>query len=120
MINEKILKKDIYSTKEVKTNKTWNDKPVYRRVFMYNNIALNSSTQLDAVIDNLDFIFKADFYYKLSQSEIRPFPTLASNGTSLLQARWSGNKIQFTGSDSWTAGSNRYVIAIIEYTKTTD
>ena len=117
--------RDVYSTSEVKTDKIWIDgKHIYRKVFTYTNIGISKDVTLQATIAN-DInsisVIRFDFYFKLGgNDELRPFPTLASNGTALLQARWNNNKILFTGTDSWGAQTNRTLIAIIEYTKTTD
>lgn len=121
-INDSLIKFE-YSTEERPTHKIWIDgKRIYEKTFIYHGVAISKDISLDAkVTDDLSKINTIDFNcrYKLgTKGEIRPFPTLASNGTALLQARWDENKIKFTGSDNWGGFDDRYLIATLEYTKT--
>ena len=111
-----------YSTDEIKTGKKWIDgKNIYRKVFSYNNVDLNNSTTLNAIIDNnISNITVTDFksYYRDDDiPSFRPFPSIGTNNTSILDAHWENNKILFRGQDTWSPNVNRYFIAIIEYTK---
>lgn len=107
-----------YSTSEINTGKIWIDgKLIYRKVFIYNNTAISSSTSLSAPISGYDSLIKTDFYFREETNIMRPFPTIASGGQPL-GARWQNNNIQFSGTDSWSAKTTRYIIGIIEYTKT--
>lgn len=115
-----------YSTSEVDTGKKWIDgKPIYRKVFTYSNVAIANNTSLEAIITSdptkIDIV-KMEGVFKHATGtnrETRPFPTIAGDGKPL-QIRWSNNYIKFSGTDTWSSGSDRDIYVIIEYTKSTD
>ena len=124
-INE-LVDSEVYSSTETKTNKVWIDgKPIYRKVFTYSNVAITNNTSLEAIITSdptkIDIV-KMEGIFKHATGtnrETRPFPTIASDGKPL-QIRWSNNYIKFSGTDTWSSGSDRDIYVIIEYTKSTD
>lgn len=111
--------KEVYSTDEVKTNKTWiNNKPIYRKVIanevdMTNGseISLSSISNMDNLVSiqskevkaSDNFVFYNN-YYDSSTNKFNLFHYISRNSLYL----YAGSSIHYT------------TTVIIEYTKTTD
>lgn len=140
-LEAKIDSGEIYSTNEIKTNKTYiddnnNEKPVYRKTVIYtlpNDIAYsgNSSITFSHNIENFDFCVEAKGFwqsnYYVQNNIIGILPYLGSrlvddsyeyNGVTTLQNISRTAIFICARYQSWAAGTKFKVI--IEYTKTTD
>lgn len=107
-----------YSTTEQITNKTWiNGKPIYRRVFTFNNTALANNAIFSVPISELDEVVYV-YGYLNNDGSILPFPTTTSDG-KVLGFRYvkSTERIAFYGNDSWGAAATRTIYFVFEYTK---
>lgn len=115
-----------YSTEETFTGKYWIDgKPIYRKVITESNIKLTSGLSIPLNTQNIDYICSFDFFLKDGIVGSYKFPLLSSDGTKLLQARVEIDasnlaNIVLRGTDTYYGDVSRLIIAIIEYTKTTD
>lgn len=54
--NNQLYIEDVYSTEEVKTNKVWFGKPVYRKVINIGDLTANVEHNINPNINNLDTI----------------------------------------------------------------
>lgn len=112
-----------YSTTEQRIGTWINNKPVYRKVVVYNNTGISSSVTLQTNITNGNEVVKfSGEFIDTSSGTTMPYPTLNSAGTAFLQCLISNDAstIYFRGTDSWGANTTRTHKFIIEYTKTTD
>ena len=116
-INSKITSLTTYSTNEVKTGETWIDgKPLYRKVFQLGS-GPNSETKSYNIGINCNTITKAFIYLKETSQLINlPFVSL-SDSTNNISYSFSSNYLSVSANKD---RSNFNVIAIVEYTKTTD
>ena len=114
-LNKK-LNLDVYSTTEVKTNKIWLGKPVYRTIFTGRKTGNNDL--------NLGTISKADTFVSITGTLIdannnkKPIPFYYSDSIFITVEVQSSGTISIHGASS--AFSSGTVTMIIEYTKTTD
>lgn len=115
-----IAYKDIYSTSEVKTNKTWiNGKPIYRKVIQ-TNVDNDINTYIPYNINNADCIWIDNTHSVILSST----ETLGVNwyyGAEDFCRTWinyNQRAIRFRCA-SKTIG-NRPTYIVLEYTKTTD
>lgn len=112
MINENLIKKDIYSTAEIKTNKVWTDgKPIYRKVLTGStpSSSVSSWTTL-ATIPNLDVAI--NIYGALEGTSKNFVPRYESNSFYfILSAENTDIKYKQVGYNS------RNYHIIVEYTK---
>lgn len=118
MINKKIIQ-DVYSTNEVKTNKVFKGKPVYRKCFDINPITnLNTDlwTTTDLLVSNIDECWLAGGYHKIN---IGVLPVLFHNysisGYSVFTYLNTQQSYLRICSKTQVATSGGFVI--IEYTK---
>lgn len=119
---------EIYSTEEVKTNKTWIDgKPIYRKVFTGTlPTAASYSTYVSLYFDISDTNYDTpvDIYGSIDQADGFAFWSLnwynhvagASAITNINND--TSNKIQVRHNCNWL--SDQPVFVVFEYTKTTD
>ena len=117
-INE-IKNAEIYSTSETKTNKVWIDgNPIYRKVFEWTNTAIQNGTELSAPISNINLVVGLTAYLR-NIGDLEMFPLINASGKPLqCQYVKSTQKLKFIGTDCLSAGANRTIFAIVEYTKT--
>jgi hypothetical protein len=110
-----------YSRSEVKTGNTWVDnKPIYRQVFTFSNIALSNGVTINTPISNMNTLVKHQIYYHNNEiNQHLNFPLVEISGNTLGYT-YSNGQITFRGLGSWSASNSRYIDIIIEYTKTTD
>lgn len=115
-INSKITSLTTYSTEEQRIG-TWTDgKPLYRKVFQLGS-APNSTTKSYNIGINCNTITKAFVYLKETSQFINlPFVSL-SDSTNNMSYSFSSNYLSVSANKD---RSNFNVIAIVEYTKTTD
>lgn len=109
-----------YSTDEVKTGATWIDgKPIYRRVFKVTNKSLSNGTLVQGFAkSNFDAIVSIYAFLQGSNGGHVPFTRVGSSGKgSSIEYSASNNGFIFSGNDTWSAQSTRWVIIIAEYTK---
>lgn len=115
---------DAYSTDEIKTNKRWIDgKPIYRTVVTTNSY----SDRLNTGISNLETMIKMEVLVSQSSNgDWRNIPWLFNSGGVIGDQSWAGgvlykmndNQLHFQiGSSLKNA---KKIVAILEYTKTTD
>lgn len=109
-----------YSTTEHKTGGTWIDgKPLYRKVIKVNNPTLNSTFDQPHGISNFKIGFiKQMFVVRGNASrEINYFYNTGEYCVSQINQTNISFRIP---ASTWSWGDIEYLIAIIEYTKTTD
>lgn len=112
MINKDMMQ-DVYSTEEVKTNKIYFGKPVYRKVVSRNQNVTNGST-VDLSSLDIDELIHIGSRHKLNNYVFmfNSFDT-SNNKVTIHQ---TNNKLEV-----WTGTGVTYYSTIwIEYTKTTD
>lgn len=109
---------EIYSTAEVKTNKTWiNGKPIYRKVINGITPSQESAEQNVAMADNIDEIIEWNFRINSSYGwELQN--TMAEGNNAKVSVYLQPNKIYYGTLDS--GYYNRSFRLIVEYTKTVD
>lgn len=122
-IREKITDLTTYSTKEVKTGEKWIDgKPIYKKVFIFNNRELSINNPINHGISNLSVVVSLQGIFKDSNTFIT-FPYLYDTVNAMYLKATSTQIITAVpkgGSLSLSASSNRTFYCTIEYTKTTD
>lgn len=109
-----------YSYNETKTGATWVDgKPIYRRVFKVTNKALSNGTVVQSFArSSFSEITRIYAYLCGSDGGHIPFTRVSSGGKgSSIEYSSANNGFIFTGNDTWSAQSTRWVIIIVEYTK---
>lgn len=117
-----IINAEVYSTSEIKTNKTWIDgKPIYRKViFFTTTISANNLFTLAHNISNLS-------YYKITEAVVKSnsglsytLPMVGYNNslTDKMFCYMDATNIYFYSNGAWGSIWTKYVT--IEYTKTTD
>lgn len=115
-INEKIV--DRYSTDEIKTNKVWVDgKPIYRKVFIRENIANNDNEDIALTFDSiisLDGI--VEWNNSTTKHPLTWISAFISTATERSDITTGTNNIRFRNRTGQTVKIN----VIVEYTKTTD
>ena len=118
-----INKAEEYSTSEVKTNKRWIDgKPIYRKVlnnFVMPELTSSSSTATAIAnhgIANIDTPISVKGWIPYDGNNLQ-FPILSSNGKITTIHYFNATSVAFRTSDYW---ASRYIVLILEYTKTTD
>jgi hypothetical protein len=109
---------EIYSTSEVKTNKTLNGKPIYRSYVTYTHSATGNYTYNHNL--NIETLVSANIFLSVAGQTIsshgyRPNPYISGNN-SFHVGQITQNSIVSTA----TGWSNNTVYAWLEYTKTTD
>lgn len=122
-LKEKITDLTTYSTKEVKTGEKWIDgKPIYKKVFIFNNRELSINNPINHGISNLSVVVSLQGIFKDSNTFIT-FPYLYDTVNAMYLKATSTQIITAVpkdGSLSLSASSNRTFYCTIEYTKTTD
>lgn len=117
---ENMLKKDVYSLQETKTNKIWIDgKPIYRKVVDFGVLPNASSKEVPSGITNVDYVVSIEGVRRNQQENT--FTSLPSLSTTesiyFVDITLLNNNIRIrAGSDR----SNEIAYVILEYTKTTD
>lgn len=121
MINKNLVNE--YSTEEKIVGKWIDGKPVYRKVFTANSY----SEQISTGITNLETMVRMDILISQnSNGDWRNIPWLFNNGSSIGDQSWAGgvfykmenNRLFFQMGSSLR--NLKRIIAILEYTKTTD
>lgn len=115
---------DSYSTDEIKTNKRWIDgKPIYRKVITSNSYA----NPINTGITNLETMVKMNVIIsQTSNGDWRNIPWLFNGGNAIGDQSWAGgvyyqienNALNFQMGSSLK--DYKKMIAVLEYTKTTD
>jgi hypothetical protein len=112
---------DIYSTTETLTNKIWNGKPVYRKIYIGNSISSNINLNISDYEDIVTLEVKVR---QNGVSSWRPLPWLFVQNNTMGTPWWAGGFYFSNGELSFQTGDTLKNIdrvnAIIEYTKTTD
>lgn len=116
-INE-LKNADIYSTSEVKTNKVWMNKPVYRKVVQTGVVNSTGNQTFNHNISNLETYTKLEIYGRSGATTFSvPF---ASNQGMFSGAAFSARTISTTQVQLYIGQVGYSYDIIIEYTKTTD
>lgn len=113
---ENLQNGNVYSTNEVKTNKIWLGKPVYRKVIYISNLPNNTQKVYDSgITEALDHVFvrEDDSYYTWTQDNDY---SLRQNITVIYYVKPT-NKI-FLGTN--TDLSDWHMYLTLEYTKVND
>ena len=119
-VNEAI--QDVYSTTETKTNKVWIDgKPIYRKVVQLSNVGRGYIAHNHG-ITNVDKLITMVGILDDGSTGIRYLPNVSCDnitlyGASLTDFKKTGTFNTLFGTSIGTTNS---VVAIFEYTKTTD
>ena len=110
-----------YSTSEVKTNKTWINKPIYRKVITTTQEVTNDTT-ISHGISNVDLIYIEKAFLVNDNGVCWPLPIdlygVADTTTDRIGVCVSRSSIQFKCDTTWGTWWNK--IIVLEYTKTTD
>lgn len=108
---------NVYSTNEVKTNKTWIDgKPIYRKVLVINNLPNNTSTSYAHSISNIDLIYIEKAFWSLSDGACGPIPQYVAS-SEVTSVYVNKTNVVITANVNY---STRKGYVVLEYTKTTD
>ena len=104
-----------YSTDEIRIG-TWIDgKPLYRKVFVITSLTYNAVTNYSHGIANVSFIKPTEVYMvNTNAGQVRSINYFGGWSSNLIQT--NANAISYYISDS----NFNEIIAIVEYTKTTD
>lgn len=102
---------NVYSTDEVKTNKTWIDgKPIYRKVFNITS-GMSTSFQIEHGISNLDYVELKGNIFSSSTSNS---PIYYYSSTDYFRLFRDGNYIKIRYGSGNTVSR---IVVILEYTK---
>lgn len=117
-INKQI--EDVYSTEEVKTNKTWFGKPVYRKCFTG---VINGNTPVNHNIDNIKEILYIQGSMHLTNTNsvenTHPIPCVRPAYTDREIGVWANDTV--FAFEPATSINNSYTYnLVLEYIKTTD
>ena len=121
-INE-VNERDIYYTTEKVIGKWIDDKPIYRKVITANSY----SAQIATGITNIDTMVKMEVLFsQTSEGDWRNIPWFYANNSSYGGATWAGgffykmstNQLYFQMGNA--LADVQKIVAILEYTKTTD
>ena len=110
---------DIYSTSEIRIG-TWIDgKPIYRKVFWFDDMPSNSIlTIADVSSLNIDMVVHMYGSVKHYQGRgHRPLP-LAGGGSDDIRIDIDGNNLRLRTYSNWAGYNDNFIV--LEYTKTTD
>lgn len=113
----KIKNGEVYSTNEVKTNKTWIDgKPIYKKVF---NTNIDTSTVGWKEVGTLEFdeIVNSSFICTTTNE-----PTRIRTNNTYCNLSFYNNKCYIAGTGAWDSTENKLMLKkiIVEYTKQTN
>jgi hypothetical protein len=110
--------KDVYSTNEVKTNKVWIDgKPIYRKVFVKENIANGSNEDIELSFDSLISISGiVEWNNSYTKHNVYWISSFTGSSNERCDVATNSNGLSFRNRTSSTVKLN----LIVEYTKTTD
>lgn len=113
-----------YSTNEVKTNKTWLGKPVYRKLFKFDSINNNTSTVILHGITDLEYVVTIRGIGRTSSNQQYPIPFVGNDlmfsGTTLALRATSTEIVMASEIGGTTDLTQHSAYVIMEYTKTTD
>lgn len=118
MINKDMIQ-DVYSTKEVKTNKVWIDgKPIYRKVIKDINVTSNMSETISTGLSNVNVINIYGEYHMTDYGIVQTIPYVSSNKEYVIEiiSMNNGANIRYRTASTFNGKSN----IVLEYTKTTD
>ena len=119
-LNKK-LNADVYSTSEIKTNKIWLGKPIYRKLVEITQISTNSITDYPHGIKNIEMAYiEKMFIVRQTNYATRMINVFSDQAVSAAQiTKTNITYIVPTSKWNWTLGDS-IIYAVIEYTKTTD
>ncbi len=107
---------DIYSLDEVKTNKKWFDKPVYRKTIPMRQGLYRTDFTITHTISNLEFVTNIRGMASTGTAWI-PFP-MTWGGDFWVSVDVTSDSIRVRTGANYTNYTSGYIV--IEYTKTTD
>lgn len=118
-VNSLLAQKDTYSTSEVKTNKIFNNKPVYRKVIIKNNIGLpqGNGSWFAHNISNINVITDFNVIFDNNGTRMQNY-IFDSDGYKVFSI--DNTNVNYWGTTYFGGGSGRIYYFFIEYTKTTD
>lgn len=109
-------KKDIYSTSETLTNKIWNGKPVYRKIFEQSNLNAIATGITNEIIIGMTCCVKQN-----GINRWRTIPWLFTMNDTIGSNTWAGGFYYHNGEIRFQVGTDLgdvdYVNVVIEYTK---
>lgn len=110
--------KDIYSTNEIKTNKIWDGKPIYRKVIKDINVTSNMSETISTGLSNVNVINIYGEYHTTDYGIVQTIPYISSSKEYVIEiiSMNNGANIRYRTASGFNGKSN----IVLEYTKTTD
>lgn len=113
----KKLNKDIYSNEEIKTNKIWFGKPVYRKVIDCGNLPNATTKTIPVDIQNVDVVTDIRSMRR-SNGDGGPIPNyVTSSYFESIEIQYSNNTITNLLIKTSANRVSNTAFAIIEYTK---
>ena len=107
---------DVYSTKEVKTNKVWIDgKPIYRKVIKDINVASNMSETISTGLSNVNVINIYGEYHTTDYGVVQTIPYISQSKEYVIEviSMNNGAIIRYRTASGFNGKSN----IVLEYTK---
>lgn len=114
-----IINAEVYSTNEIKTNKTWIDgKPIYRKVISDITVTGNMSEIISTGLSNVNVISIYGEYHTANYDITQTVPYISSNREYVIEviSMNKGANIRYRTASVFNGKSN----IVLEYTKTTD
>lgn len=107
---------DVYSTKEVKTNKVWIDgKPIYRKVIKDINVTSNMSETISTGLSNVNVINIYGEYHTTDYGVVQTIPYISQSKEYVIEviSMNNGAIIRYRTASGFNGKSN----IVLEYTK---
>lgn len=110
--------KDIYSTNEIKTNKIWDGKPVYRKVIKDIDVTSSMNKIINTDLSNVNVINIYGEYHTTDYNIVQTIPYVSQSKEYVIEiiSMNKGANIRYRTASAFNGKSN----IVLEYTKTTD